>query len=126
MSTARVIGVPEDRSEARGGRGPDGRPSSFRLQLEFGRLPAGIESERDRRRLVLILAHPDFPGLERQIFDVGACVDPIRMRVSTLRTMPLAGRGGCRAAGPAVRRDLDPVHEQAGLALPVVREDLSG
>ena len=126
MSTTRVTSISQDRPEGRGGQGPDGQAGSFRFELEFGRLPAGIESERDRRRLVLILTHPDFRGLERQIFDVGACVDPIRMRVSTLRTMPLAGRGGCRAAGPAVRRDLDPVHEQAGLALPVVREDLSG
>jgi hypothetical protein len=70
--------------------------------LEFGRLPAGVESERDRRRLLLILTHPDFHGLERQVFDVGACVDPIRMRVSTLRTMPLTGA----IAEVVARRDL--------------------
>jgi hypothetical protein len=102
MSATRVAGVAQDRSEGRGGRGSDGRPGSFRFQLEFGRLPAGVESERDRRRLVLILTHPDFRGLERQVFDVGACVDPIRMRVSTLRTMPLTGE----IAEVARRQDL--------------------
>jgi hypothetical protein len=102
MSTTRVTSISQDRPEGRGGQGPDGQAGSFRFELEFGRLPAGIESERDRRRLVLILTHPDFRGLERQIFDVGACVDPIRMRVSTLRTMPLTGE----IAEVARRRDL--------------------
>jgi hypothetical protein len=102
MSTARVIDGPEDGPERRGCSGASQGDGSFRFQLEFGRLPEGIESERDRRRLLLILAHPDFPGLERQVFDVGACLDPIRMRVSTLRAMPLPGE----VAEVVARRDL--------------------
>lgn len=93
MDATRVIEVPADGSGAgRGVAGSDGGAGSFRLHLEFGPLPAGVESERDRRRLALYVSHPDVRGLERQIVDVGACVDPIRIRVSTLRE--LAGSGG--------------------------------
>ncbi len=93
MDSTRVIEVPADGSGAgRGVAGSDGGAGSFRLHLEFGPLPAGVESERDRRRLALYLSHPDVRGLERQIVDVGACVDPVRVRVSTLSEM--AGSGG--------------------------------
>ncbi|HEX3958183.1 MAG TPA: replication initiator [Trebonia sp.] len=91
MVTSTVIEVSGDESERRGGVGPDSDFSPFRLHLEFGALPAGVESERDRRRLLLILTHPDFPGLMRQIIDVGGCVDPIRVQAATLRSMPVAG-----------------------------------
>jgi hypothetical protein len=93
MNTKRVIEFPGDGSGAgRGGVGPDRGAGSFRLHLEFGPLPAGVESERDRRRLVLILNHPDYPGFQRQIVDVGGCADPIRISVARLRE--LAGSGG--------------------------------
>lgn len=97
MTTTRLIEFPGDGPGAVSGS--DGAAGSFRLQLEFGSLPAWVESERDRRRLVLILTHPDFPGLERQVFDVGGCVDPIRMRVASA---PVAGE----AAALAERGDL--------------------
>jgi hypothetical protein len=100
MSTSTIIGVPSDRS-GRGGSGSDEGAGSFRFQLEFGSRPAWVESERDRRRLVLILTHPDFEGLKRQIFDVGGCADPIRMRVASVRTLP--GSGG---AAVEARSDL--------------------
>ena len=101
MSTTRVIEFPSDRS-GRGGSESDEGAGSFRLHLEFGRLPEGIESERDRRRLLLILNHPDYAGLERQIYDLGACVDPIRISVATLRTLGVSGQ----VADVVARRDL--------------------
>jgi hypothetical protein len=78
----------------RGGAGSDRRVSPFRFHLEFGARPAWVESERERRRLVLLLTHPDVRGLERQIVDVGGCSEPIRIRVATLREAAGAGELG--------------------------------
>lgn len=94
MDTTSVFEVSGDGSgDGRGGVASGSGAGSFRFQLAAGARPAWVESEREFRSLRLILTHPDFEGLRRQFFDVGGCVEPIRLRVASLRT---AGDGAAR------------------------------
>jgi hypothetical protein len=49
------------------------------------------ESAADRRVLRLIVEHPDFRGLERQVFDVGGCEHPIRLSGVSVRRLVATG-----------------------------------
>lgn len=82
----RSYDVREFRAERPEWQGPDGA-DGVRFALWADAAVVAGDSPGDRRRFALIVAHPDYRGLERQIFDVGGCEHPIRLRGESVRRL---------------------------------------